>query len=179
MEFLVKIKSILFLLSFYVLHFGYKLTRWKFLKPFCGINESVFQHLKIAFWGYVVLTGIEYFLLSGSAISNISSFIFSRLLSAIMIPWIVGLIWYLLPALYGRAGRLWLDLVWGTFSTYLSGFFVIQIERDIERVQFELSTEIIIVILCIISAFLFTLFTYRLPWIDLFVDPKSERLRRV
>ena len=54
------IKSLIYLFIFIILHFGYELTQWSFLTPFCGINESVFQHLKMAFWAYLFTSGIEY-----------------------------------------------------------------------------------------------------------------------
>jgi len=43
------VKSLLYLIMFSILHFGYDLTHLIFLIPFCGVNESVFQYLKMAF----------------------------------------------------------------------------------------------------------------------------------
>jgi len=54
------LKAFIYLILFSVLHFGYDLTHLSFLKPFCGINESIFQHLKIAFWAYLLASLIEY-----------------------------------------------------------------------------------------------------------------------
>lgn len=55
------IKSLLYLAIFIILHFEYDLTHWVFLTPFCGINESVFQHLKMVFWAYLLTSLIEWF----------------------------------------------------------------------------------------------------------------------
>jgi hypothetical protein len=44
----IYLKAVIFLLIFLILHFGYEITGWVFLTPFCGVNESVFQHLKMA-----------------------------------------------------------------------------------------------------------------------------------
>jgi hypothetical protein len=52
----IYVKPLLFLLSFSLFHFGYEITGWNLLTPFCGINESVFQHLKMAFWGYLLVS---------------------------------------------------------------------------------------------------------------------------
>jgi hypothetical protein len=166
------LKSFLFLLSFSLFHFGYELTGWVFLKPFCGINESVFQHLKMAFWGYTLLTGAEFLILKKKG-HKIKNFFYSRMLSTIIIPWIMILTWYLLPAIYGRAGSLILDLTWAVLITYLCALFVIQIEKETEKIQFNIWTKVIISILYIISVFLFILFTYKLPWIDLFINPEA------
>jgi len=90
----------------------------------------------------------------------------------VLIPWIIVLTWYLLPAIFGRAKFLILEVLWGTLITYLSGIFVAQIEKETEKTQFKIGTRIILLILIVISVFLFILFTYKLPWIDLFINPE-------
>ncbi len=169
----VYLKSLLFLVFFSIFHFGYELTKWQFLKPFCGVNESVFQHLKMGFWSYSLLSVIEYFFQSKKVKNKIVNFWYSRILSILIIPWILTIIWYLLPALYGRAKSLIIDLPWAVITTYVSGLFVMQIEKEIEKVRFRVITKVIVLLLLVISAFLFIWFTYRLPWIDLFVDPEK------
>ena len=144
-----------------------------FFKPFFGTDESVFQHLKIAFWGYVFLTVFEYFFLNSHVKEKIRNFWYSRILSAIIIPWIIVLTWYLLPAVYGRVESLILDLSWAILLTYLSGLFVIQIEKETEKARFDVKTKIILLILLTNSVFLFILFTFKLPWIDLFINPNG------
>lgn len=169
----IYLKALLFLLSFSFFHFGYEITGLPFLKPFCGINESVFQHLKMAFWGYGLLTIVEYFWLGKKIKERFKNFFYSRILSTILIPWTIVLTWYLLPAIYRKTESLILDLSWAVIVTYLSVLFVVQIESETEKVQFNIKTRIVILILFVISIFLFTLFTYKLPWIDLFMDPAN------
>jgi len=168
----IYLKAFIFLLAFSLFHFGYELTGTAFLKPFCGTDESVFQHLKMAFWGYVLLSVVEYFLLKKRIKEKIKNFWYSRIFSTVLIPWIIVLTWYLLPAIFGRAKFLILEVLWGTLITYLSGIFVAQIEKETEKTQFKIGTRIILLILIVISVFLFILFTYKLPWIDLFINPE-------
>jgi len=59
----IYLKSLFYLAIFSILHFGYDLTHWVFLAPFCVINESVFQHLKMAFWAYLLTSVLEYFVI--------------------------------------------------------------------------------------------------------------------
>ena len=166
----IHLKALLFLLFFSLLHLGYDLTNCSFLAPFCGTNESVFQHLKMAFWGYGLLTVAEYFVVR-SKFSQ--AFWYSRILSIVMVPWVAFLMWYLLPAVHGRAESLALELTWAIAITYLSGLLVAQIEKDTEKVRFSLPSRLVLLSLFFVSAFLLVLFTYRLPWIDLFVDPAA------
>ena len=167
-------KSLLFLLCVSFFHFGYDVTGWDFLKPFFGINESIFQHLKMAFWGYLLLSILEYFLLFKKELyREIKNFWYSRILSAIIVPWIVVLVWYLLPAIYGRVESLTFELFWALLATYLSGILAIKIEKETENTPFSTHTKAILLILLVISAFMFVTFTYKLPWIDLFANPET------
>ena len=98
---------------------------------------------------------------------------YSRMLSAVLVPWVILLIWYLLPGVIGRVGSIFIEVLWAVLVTYLSGLFVAQIEKEVEKVEFQVATKVVLVALTVVSAFLFVLFTYRLPWIDLFVDPET------
>ena len=167
----IYLKSLLYLAIFSILHFGYDLTHWAFLTPLCGINESVFQHLKMAFWAYLLASLIEYFVVR-IKLSKRKTFWYPRLLSTIIIPWVVMLIWYLVPALCGKVESLTLEVLWSVFSTYSSGVMGGIIEKNIEENVVTSSFKIIILILIIVSAFLYIWFTYKPPWIDLFINPE-------
>ena len=166
----VFIKSIIFLIIFSILHFGYDLTHWSFLKPFCGVDESVFQHLKMAFWAYFFSSIIEYFVLKKK-----SGFWYSRLLSTIILPWFIFLIWYLVPAFFGKLTSSTIDLIWAIFTSYASAVIAGIFEKNLEKTSLDLSFKIVIFTLFIISAILYILFTFKLPWIDLFVNPEILR----
>ncbi len=156
------IKSLIFLIIFSILHFGYDLTSWSFLKPFCGVDESVFQHLKMAFWAYFFASSIEYF-----AFKKKGVFWYSRLLSTT-----IFLIWYLVPAFFGKLSSSKLELLWAIFSSYASAVMAGVVEKNVERGPINLSFKIVVIALFIISAILYILFTFKLPWIDLFVNPE-------
>jgi len=166
----IYIKSLLYLAIFSILHLGYDLTHWAFLTPLCGINESVFQHLKMAFWAYLLASLIEYFVMRRKF--NKKTFWYPRLLSAIIVPWFAMLIWYLVPALYGKIESLALEIPWAVFSTYSSGVMGGIIERNIEENVVTQSFKILVLVSIIVSALLYVWFTYQPPWIDLFANPE-------
>ncbi|RKZ19264.1 hypothetical protein DRQ18_07775, partial [bacterium] len=169
----VYLKSFLFLVVFSVLHMGYELTEWRFLTPFCGVNESVFQHLKMAFWGYLFLAGLIEYPFVKRKDSLPVNFWYSRFLTAVMLPWVVFLLWYILPGFCGRFHSLWADLAWAVCITYLSCLFTGYIEKSMEDANFSLSARYSILLLLFVSCLLFVWFTYKLPWIDLFVNPEN------
>ncbi|RKZ23890.1 hypothetical protein DRQ23_01930 [bacterium] len=167
----VFLKAFFFLLSFTLFHFGYELTGFGVLKPFCGINESVFQHLKMAFWGYGLLAIFEYWYLKGKKGFKQNGFWYSRVLSMVVVPWVVFLLWYIVPAVYGRINSLLPELIWAVLITYSSGLVVSTIEKDMERIGFRRGAGVSIITMLVISVFLFTIFTYKLPWLDMFEIP--------
>ncbi len=166
------LKPLLYLVLFSTLHFGYDLTGWSFLTPFCGIDESIFQHLKMAFWAYLLTNLIEFFIVKQKT-KNTSSFWYPRFLSAVFVPWIIFLIWYLMPAIFGRLQSNLIEVFWAISVTYISGIFGVSIERSIEQTKISKTFRIVIISLLIISAFLYIKFTYTLPWVDMFVNPEA------
>ncbi|MCX7795812.1 MAG: DUF6512 family protein [bacterium] len=164
----IYLKALIYLFLFGLLHFGYDSTGLEFLKPICGTNESVFQHLKMGFFAYLFTSLIEYRIIKRRFKGN--NFWYSRILATILVPWIIFLIWYLVPAIYGKV-TLVLELSWALIVTYISGVFAGIIEKEVEKLKISLGFRTTVLALFIVSIFLFIWFTYRLPWIDLFVDP--------
>lgn len=164
------IKVFLYLIIFSILHFSYDLTKLKFLIPFGGIDESIFQHLKMAFWAYLITSVIEYSYLR-RRFKNFISFFIPRLFSSVIIPWLIFLVWYLAPAIYGKFNSAIPELIWAVLVTILSGISGVLIEREIQGRKFSKAFITVTLLLGIISAFLYIKFTYQLPWIDMFQNP--------
>lgn len=165
----IYLKALIYLIIFALLHFGYESTGLQFLKTICGINESVFQHLKMGFFAYFFASLIEYGIIRRRFSGN--NFWCSRALATIFIPWIIFLIWYLAPAIWGKFSTITAELSWALIVTYISGIFGGILENGVEKAKVSSKFKMIIFILFAISTFLFVWFTYKLPWVDLFVDP--------
>jgi len=163
------LKALIYLILFGLLHFGYDISKLEILKPICGINESVFQHLKMGFFAYFFTSLIEYGFIKRKLKGN--SFWTSRMLATISIPWFIFLVWYLAPAIWGKFATATGELSWALIVTYISGIIASIMEKDIEKTRLSSSFKMTVLILFFISMFLFVWFTYKLPWVDLFVDP--------
>lgn len=165
-------KALIYLLIFLVLHFGYEATEWAGATPFCGINESIYQHLKMGFWSYLFASIIEY-VIERKKISRQGSFWYPRMLSTVIVPWILFILWYLAPLAYGRIKNVAAEVIWALITTYIPGVICGIMEKDIEKIELTRSLKIFIIILVIISAIEYVWFTYKPPWIDMFIDPES------
>jgi surface polysaccharide O-acyltransferase-like enzyme len=162
------VKGLLFLLFFVALHYGYELTGWYILTPICGINESVFQHLKMAYWSYLFVSLAEY--LAARRTGKRDGYWYPRLLAAVVVPWIAMLVWYLMPALARRVESFTVHVAWAILATYVTGVTGAFIERGLKESP-PLELKVLILALSVISVFLYTWFTYNPPYIDVFEIP--------
>ncbi|AEH50749.1 DUF6512 family protein [Pseudothermotoga thermarum] len=164
-------KVIFYVLIFSLLHFGYELTGWDFLIPFCGIDESVFEHLKMGFWAYLLVSLLEFALLKRKhRLPN--NFWFSRLISTMFIPWIIVVVWYVVPGIVGKVESIALELVWAFFVVVVSGIVGIVLERLTEKMHFGTTVKLMILILFFVLIFFFVRFSFSKPWVDLFQNPE-------
>ncbi len=166
------LRGLIFLAFYALLHFLYELLPNPFFQAFAGTNESVFQHLKIGFFAYLLFIGVDY-LIYMKKIENKSSYIFSRLLGAILIGWFLMFIWYMLPAIYNQEfATLAAELGLAMVVTYISGILAIVFSENFEKIEFKLSFKIIIISLIVILVIFYVVFSFKTPWLDVFVDPE-------
>ena len=94
------VKGLLFWVTFLVLYALRKLAPVFPITLFAGMDESNFQHYKGTFFAYLIISLIE-FLIFRKKIENKGHYWYARLIAAIFAPWLVFLIWYLMPAVLG------------------------------------------------------------------------------
>jgi hypothetical protein len=164
------VKGLLFWGTFLLLYVLRKLAPVIPITLFAGINESNFQHYKGTFFAYLIISLIE-FLVFRKRIENKSSFWYARLIAAIFAPWMVFLVWYLVPAVYGPMPNMGLEILYGNLATLVVGFLAVTFERGFEQITYGKSLKTVIWILFVISVLVYTILTYKLPWADVFTEP--------
>lgn len=161
-------KILIYTIFFSVLHFAYELTGWEFLRIFCGTDESVFEHLKMGFWAYFFVSVIEF-----SVTKKRENFFASRLFANVLVPWFIVVVWYLVPALFGKVESLAIELLWAFAVVIVSGLFAVVIEKQLEPLRPSKSFNIAVWVLFICSVIFFVRFSFAKPWVDVFVDPHA------
>jgi len=173
----IALKSFIFLVLFAILHFLYiHVSANPFFQAIAGTDESVFQHLKMGFLGYLFLIGLDYLiirLIFREWEKNKESFVFSRLLTSLLVPWIIFIIWYLVPAFIGYELGFARELSWALVVVFLTGMIATLIDENTEKIKFNLAIKIVIIALVVVSIIIFMWFSFRLPWIDVFVLPHA------
>ena len=166
------IRSFIYLSIFELLHYSYDLFPNIFTQIFSGINESFFQHWKIGYYSYIILT-IGELLIFRKKITDESKekFIYSHLLSALILPMVIFIIWYIAPAVYGPIPVFWIEVVYSILACYISILIISILEQYLKEIDYRTPLKIIIWVLNLLFIMQFTIFTFKLPWADIFADP--------
>lgn len=164
------VKAGVFWAVFLALHFGYKSLPLEPLKLISPINESIFQHMKAGFFTYLIVCGVEY-ATRGRRAAGQHRYWFARLAAALLAPWLVFILWYIAPAVYGRLPGVAPEIIYSNIITLIVGLFAATFEGGFEQIEYSYSLKAVILSLCAIAAGLFVIFTYELPWADVFIEP--------
>ena len=165
----IVLKAVLFLPVFLVLHYAYKWLPWAGLAWFSSTGEAVYQHMKIGFFAYAVLCGLEYALVRPA---DRQRFIDTRLLATILLPWGIFFGWYIGPAVYGGPMPSdALEIAYANAVTLGALGMVGLIERSLEGFAFPRRLRVVLWIIAGILAVEFVIFSYRAPWADVFTVP--------
>ncbi len=164
------VKIVSFWILFLVLTAVYQAFPVAPLKVICPIYESVFQHMKGIFYAYALVNMAEY-ALRRKALEQRVAFVYARMLTTIIIPWLMFLLWYMGPAYYGPMPTIPLEVVYANVIMVLIGICAVLLERGFETMRYARELKLVIVLLLIISISLYTIFTFKLPWADVFTLP--------
>ena len=160
-----------FWVTFLVLHYAYD---WAPILPFqifSGVDESMFQHMKIGFYAYFLVVIIEYLISRKQLPVSLDAFVFSQLLATILVPWFMFILWFMAPAYFGKFPTVFLEIFHANVIVVLLGFCTTVVEQSFETMRYSAMLKGIIVALFLISISLYTIFTFQPPWHDVFVDP--------
>jgi hypothetical protein len=164
------IKVIAFQAIFLILHYSYEWFPNGITRLFSAIDESVYQHMKVAFFAYILVIFGEYFLCRKS-IATRSQFGYARIFSLVMLP-LVMIIYFLAgAAFFVKIESIPLEIIFANLALIATSVSVLLLEAHIEQVEFTRELKIILIFLLLLSFSEFLIFTDRLPWFDIFANP--------
>lgn len=147
-------------------HFLYEWLNYnKIIALFCPVNESVWEHLKLLFFPYLIWTVIEYFLLSRK-----ENYFSSKIKGILCGNLFIVTFFYTYSGITGKTST-FIDILSFFIGTALSFTVSYEIMRNSKRGS--RAGEIISIILFTAIAGIFFLFTFIPPLIPLFEDPQK------
>jgi hypothetical protein len=153
-----------------LLHFTFEWSHyWKPLGIISAVNESVWEHLKLAFWPALIWTIIEYFQVYRSDKNANPNFLTARAIGAYLMPVIIVIIFYSYTAFTGES----------ILAVDLSSFVIAVIIGQAVASKLWLSWKLpagfnwLGLALFIAGILLFAVFTFYPPAADIFKDPPT------
>lgn len=148
------------------LHFVFEWSNsFPLVAPFAAVNESVWEHLKLAFWPALVWAFIEFRPMNG----RVNNFLLAKGLSIVLMPLLIIALFYGYTALLGHH-MLVLDI--GTFfvSVFLSQCVSYRLLTSDERSP---AANLSAAMLVVVFSILFVIFTFVTPHVGPFQDGPS------
>jgi hypothetical protein len=96
--------------------------------------ESIYSHMKMYFYAYLVICAIDYFL-RRKQITSPGTFWTSRMLIASSFPWMSIAIWFIPVALGFELGRF--ELYYSLLQTVLGLYFAFRMDEGLENAEFR------------------------------------------
>lgn len=151
-----------------LLHFTFDLSGgWRPLGILSAVNESVWEHLKLAFWPAVIWTIIEFLFVRRPAKDTSPNLILAKAVGAYIMPLLITAIFYSYTAFTGHS----------ILAVDLSSFVIAVVIGQIVSCKLWCSLRLPSVFnslglaMLVIGAFLFAIFTFYPPAAGIFQDP--------
>lgn len=148
------------------LHFTHrKKTRSLILHLFSAVNESTWEHLKLAFIPMLIISFIQYFLFKNEYMNILESNLYAILITIFLIPTLYYPIRYFLKEelLFVSISLFILSVILGYTAQY---FFLLE--------EISIINEYVSFLLLISLFLLFSFFTFFPPKVFLFKDPVTN-----
>jgi hypothetical protein len=122
--------------------------------------ESIYAHMKMYFYAYLLLSLVDYFV-RRSQFSSASSFWTTRMLIAASFPWMSIAIWFIPIALgFDMATN---ELAYSLTLTALGFYFAIRLEEGLEGVRFRPALQTLIWLAFAAAIITYIGFSFRVP----------------
>lgn len=122
--------------------------------------ESIYAHMKMYFYAYLLVCAIEYFL-RRKQIASASSFWTTRILIASAFPWMSIAIWFIPIALGFDLGRY--ELAYSLVLTFLGLYFAFRLDEGFENIKFRPALNLMIWLAFAAAVITYIGFSFHVP----------------
>jgi hypothetical protein len=149
------------------LHFTYELSgKLTIVATFSAMNESVWEHLKLAFWPSLIWMLIEYVPLK----KQTNNFLIAKTLGTYLMVVIIPIIFYSYTSITGKS----------IFAIDITSFIVAVVVGQIvsykllKKNQLPRITDKVAIVILVVLGIAFIVFTFYPPHLPIFQDPISR-----
>jgi hypothetical protein len=134
-----------------------------------GEQESIFAHMKMLFYPYLILSIVDYLRLRRSAGREAprkdpvsASFLYARLLILVTAPWLNMSIWYV-PEALGIHMPGTVELIYSILISWVGVYIAIRMEEPLEATQYRPALRVLLWIAFLAALITYTGFAFHLP----------------
>lgn len=158
---------VVFLLSI-PLHFLYDFSNKSALAAlFSPVNESIFEHLKLAFYPIIIYWFISYFIILKKENVNTYNWFVSATISSVVAPCIIVALYYVSSYAF-NINSLIIDILFLLISVCISQILALHVYQHSSYGLYDLYTAISVIFFVVL---IFTFFTFAPPNYPIFEDP--------
>jgi hypothetical protein len=148
-------------------HFTYELSgKLAIVGAFSAVNESVWEHLKLAFWPSLIWLLIEYMPLKKLA----NNFLTAKTMGTYLMVAIIPILFYLYTSITGSS-ILAIDITTFIVAVVLGQFLSYNLFK---KNQFSRIADKVALVMLVVLGISFTVFTFYPPHLPIFQDPISR-----
>jgi len=147
---------------FLVLHFSYETFPNALFKIIGEDGETTFFHMKMLFFAYVFVTVVE-FLVRRASLPSVQSFVFSRMLIAVIYPWLTITMWFAAEALGIHVPVIPWEIVYANVITVIGIYMAVRMEELFAETSFRSSLRLLIATTFAAAALSYVSFSLKVP----------------
>jgi hypothetical protein len=148
---------------FLLLHFSYDLFPSKVILIFGEQTEAVVSHMKMVMWAYLFASTIEFFLRRKNIVS-VSQFVYTRLLVAVILPWLAITIWHTAIAVGILLPEIPWEILYANLTTALGIYVGLRIEEALDQIEsYRPALKAVIIMMTLLSFLSYISFSFSAP----------------
>lgn len=149
-----------------LLHFLYDWSgKWPPLAIFAAVNESVWEHMKIAFWPALIFAVMQFFLMG----ERPADFLFAKTVNFYLLAFLIPFLYYAYTALTGK-NYLVVDILIFVVAAVIA--HLVSYKLMAMNLPAEWNYYAVVPLMALLAAF--SLFTLYPPHFELFQSPHSD-----
>ena len=169
-KFPLYLKVIIFYFSFLLLQFLYDWLPNTATMILSSINESVYQHMKVAFFASLLTFFIE-FLITKNGIQPQKRFLISRLFTTSYLPMTMMVVYLISPLVFGKIESVAGEIIWANIALITTAIISFEIEKHFAKSDPTKFFQAITVFIFLLNLIQYIVFTFELPWFDILATP--------
>ena len=166
----ILIKALIVQITFLILHFSYDWFPNTLTRIISGTSEAVFQHMKIAFFSYGLVSLVEFWIFR-KALKDPLNFGTTRMAATVFYCWPMFILFFAPPAYFGKYPSDIYEIVSGNIILYTISLIAGIFELELAKIKLSKEFRIVVIGLTLIFFSLLIIYSFKNPWFDVFAIP--------